>query len=77
MEFLEFFFSSIIGLTLFVFSLAIYFLPTIIAVVRKKRNTPCYFFIKSIPRLYVYRLGGGACLGGYKRLAALPSCYFP
>ncbi|MFA5604938.1 MAG: superinfection immunity protein [Dehalococcoidales bacterium] len=45
MEFLEFFFSSIIGLTLFVFSLAIYFLPTIIAVVRKKRNTLAIFLL--------------------------------
>jgi hypothetical protein len=45
MEFFEFFFSSIIGLTLFVFSLAIYFLPTIIAVVWKKRNTLAIFLL--------------------------------
>ena len=45
MEFFEFFFSSIIGLTLFVFSLAIYFLPTIVAVIRKKRNTLAIFLL--------------------------------
>ncbi len=51
MEFFEFFFSSIIGLTLFVFSLAIYFLPTIVAVIRKKRNTLAIFLI-NFPRPY-------------------------
>jgi hypothetical protein len=39
MGFFEFYFSSIIGIILFVLSLALYFLPTIIALLWNKRNT--------------------------------------
>jgi hypothetical protein len=45
MEVFEFFFSGFIGITLFVISLALYFLPTIVAVVRKKRNTLAIFLL--------------------------------
>jgi hypothetical protein len=45
MEVIEFFFSSIIGIILFILSLALYFLPTIIAVVRKKRNALAIFLL--------------------------------
>jgi hypothetical protein len=45
MEVVEFYFSSIIGIILFILSLALYFLPTIVAVVRKKRNALAIFML--------------------------------
>jgi hypothetical protein len=45
MEVVEFYFSSIIGIILFILSLALYFLPTIVAVVRKKRNALAIFLL--------------------------------
>jgi hypothetical protein len=42
---IEFYFSSIIGIILFILSLALYFLPTIVAVVRKKRNALAIFLL--------------------------------
>ncbi|MDD4923947.1 MAG: superinfection immunity protein [Dehalococcoidales bacterium] len=45
MEVFQFFFSSLIGIILFVISLAVYFLPTIVAVVRKKRNALAIFLL--------------------------------
>lgn len=45
MEVLEFFFSSLIGIIVFIISLAFYFLPTIVAVIRKKRNTLAIFLL--------------------------------
>lgn len=40
-----FFFASFFGLVSFVFSLALYFLPTIIAVAGKRRNTLAIFLL--------------------------------
>jgi hypothetical protein len=45
MEVLEFFFSSLIGIIVFIISLAFYFLPTIVAVIRKKRNALAIFLL--------------------------------
>jgi hypothetical protein len=45
MEFFEFYFSSLIGMIFFILSLALYFLPTIIAVLRKKRNALAIFLL--------------------------------
>jgi hypothetical protein len=42
---IEFYFNSIIGIILFILSLALYFLPTIVAVVRKKRNALAIFLL--------------------------------
>ncbi|NLL90604.1 MAG: superinfection immunity protein [Dehalococcoidales bacterium] len=44
-EVLEWFFSSFIGIIAFIISLAVYFLPTIIAAVRKKRNILAIFLL--------------------------------
>ena len=44
-EVLEWFFSSFIGIIAFIISLAVYFLPTIIAAVRKKRNILATFLL--------------------------------
>jgi hypothetical protein len=44
-EVLEWFFSSFIGIIAFIISLAVYFLPTIIAAVRKKRNVLAIFLL--------------------------------
>ncbi len=45
MDVFGWFFSSLIGIIVFIFSLAVYFLPTIIAVVRKKRNALAIFLL--------------------------------
>jgi hypothetical protein len=45
MELFEFYFSGLIGIILFILSLALYFLPTIIAIVRKKRNALAIFLL--------------------------------
>jgi hypothetical protein len=44
-EVFHWFFSSIIGIIGFIISLAVYFLPTIIAAVRHHRNTLAIFLI--------------------------------
>jgi hypothetical protein len=45
MAVLEFYFSGIIGVLLFILSLAFYFVPTIIALVGKKRNALAIFLL--------------------------------
>ena len=45
MEFMDFYFNSIIGIIFFILSLALYFLPTIIAVLKKKRNALAIFLL--------------------------------
>ncbi|MDD4874041.1 MAG: superinfection immunity protein [Dehalococcoidales bacterium] len=45
MGFFEFYFSSLIGIIFFILSLALYFLPTIIAIIRKKRNALAIFML--------------------------------
>lgn len=41
----EFFFSGFVGIILFILSLAFYFLPTIIALMRGRRNTLAIFLL--------------------------------
>lgn len=41
----DWFFSSIFGIIGFIFSLAIYFIPTIVAVARHHRNTLAIFLV--------------------------------
>jgi hypothetical protein len=41
----DFFFGGIFGIFTFVLSLAFYFLPTIIALIRKQRNTLAIFLL--------------------------------
>ena len=41
----EFFFASFFGIITFVLGLAVYFLPTIIALARKRRNTLAIFLL--------------------------------
>ena len=45
MEFFEFLFGSFIGILVFLLLLALYFLPTIIALVTKKRNALAIFVL--------------------------------
>ena len=45
MEVIEFFFSGLIGIIAFIISLAVYFLPTIVAILRKKRNALAIFLL--------------------------------
>jgi hypothetical protein len=45
LEFIEFLFGSFIGILVFLLLLALYFLPTIIALVAKKRNTLAIFLL--------------------------------
>ena len=45
MEVIEFFFSGLIGIITFIISLAVYFLPTIVAILRKKRNALAIFLL--------------------------------
>jgi hypothetical protein len=45
MAVLEFYFSGIVGILLFILSLAFYFMPTIIALVSKKRNALAIFLL--------------------------------
>jgi hypothetical protein len=40
-----FFFGGVFGVTAFVFSLALYFLPTIIALLRRRHNTLAIFLL--------------------------------
>jgi hypothetical protein len=42
---IEFYFTSVIGIILFILTLALYFLPTIVAVARKKRNALAIFLL--------------------------------
>ncbi|MFC1846897.1 superinfection immunity protein [Chloroflexota bacterium] len=45
MPVIDFFFSGIIGIFVFILSLAFYFLPTIIALIRKQPNTLAIFLL--------------------------------
>ncbi len=45
MAVLEFYFSGLVGILVFILSLAFYFMPTIIALVRKKRNALAIFLL--------------------------------
>ena len=45
MPVLEFYFSGFVGIVVFIFSLALYFLPTIIAVARKRPNALAIFLL--------------------------------
>ena len=42
---IEFYFSGFVGIILFILSLAFYFLPTIIALIRGHRNTLAIFLL--------------------------------
>ena len=45
MPVIDFFFSGIIGIFVFIISLAFYFLPTIIALIRKQPNALAIFLL--------------------------------
>ncbi|AMU85874.1 superinfection immunity protein [Dehalococcoides mccartyi] len=63
----DFFFGGIFGLISFAISLAFYFLPTIIALAKHRRNTLAIFLLD------FYRLGSRSCLVSEK--VTLPLCW--
>ena len=57
----EFYFSGFFGIIFFILSLAFYFLPTIIALLRGHRNALA-IFLQLLSGVDLHRLGGGSGL---------------